>query len=287
MFALRRPPPDKIELSGERYRLVRVFKHDFFAATCLYEAQGQSEFPRIVVKFGRQQAFCGLSADWFGRMMHRHERAIYRILEGLRGVPRWVGSISEAAYAIEYIDAKPLDHLDSPPKGFFDRLLALFEAIHARDVADSDANKRSNILVSPDGEPFLVDYQISFRCREDLPWPLRAIIRAAVRYVAERDIYHICKHKRRISPDELTSEEEVLSRRRSGLHLLHRKLTKPWRALRRRLLGSWYEHSRLERPPSERDDRYKPTILTSLKTDNTSPSGPWTSIAPIRTKLRL
>ena len=271
MFALHRPPPDKIELSGERYRLVRVFKHDFFAATCLYEAQGQNRFPQVVVKFGRQQAFCGLSADWCGRFMHHHEREIYRALAGIRGVPRWAGSISEAAYAIEYVDAKPLDHLDAPPKGFFDRLLALFEAIHARGVAYSDANKRSNILVSPGGEPFLVDYQISFRCREDLPWPLRAIIRAAVRYVAEKDIYHICKHKRRISPDELTSEEEVLSRRRSGLHLLHRKLTKPWRALRRRLLGSWYEQGRLESPTAELEDHYQPEKATWRKTKKTDP----------------
>ena len=42
-FALSSPPPGVIELAGLSYRLVRVFKHDFFAATCLYEsAQAQA-----------------------------------------------------------------------------------------------------------------------------------------------------------------------------------------------------------------------------------------------------
>jgi len=37
LFALPAAPPEEITLAGARYRIALVFKHDFFAATCLYE----------------------------------------------------------------------------------------------------------------------------------------------------------------------------------------------------------------------------------------------------------
>jgi len=259
LFALRLPPPERIELGRSAYRLVRVFKHDFFAATCLYQAESSAApFPRVVVKFGRDQAFCGLPMDWYGRLLRRHEEAIYRLLDGIPGVPRWAGRLSETAYAIEYVDARPLDHLDKPPDGFFDRLRAILEAIHARGVGYCDANKRSNILVDPAGQPFLVDYQISLRRRDDLPWPLSALAAAAVRYVAQRDLYHLYKHKRRLCPEQMTPQEEGLSRRRTGLHWLHRKLTKPWRALRRAFLSKQFQAGRLTSPTADKEDHYQP-----------------------------
>jgi len=273
MFALRDVPPRTLRLAGARYRLVRVFKHDFLAATCLYEAEPTSaspveplgdapgarvEFPRIVAKFGRSQSFLGLPMDWAGRLLRGREEEIYRALAGVEGVPRWVGRIDSASYAIEFVDGAPLDHVAAPPPGFFDRLRALFGAIHDCGVAYCDANKRSNILVGPRGKPFLVDYQIAIRRRDDLPWPLRSLVAGAVRYCAKRDLYHLCKHKRRLCPHELTVQEEALSRYRVGLHWLHRKLTKPWRSLRRRFLQREYQAGQLTSPTADLEDHPQP-----------------------------
>ncbi len=268
MFALPGRPPETIDLRGATYRLVRVFKHDFFAATCLYETPQPCELSRIVVKFARRQPFCGLPARWMGRMMADHEQAIYRALEGVVGVPKWAGRLDENVYAIEYVDAVPLDHMESPPGGFFDRLGDLFDAVHLRGIGYCDANKRSNILVGEDGRAFLVDFQLSIRLRDDLPWPVRQIMRAVVNYIAERDLYHICKHKRRLAPAELTEEEEKLSRRRSGLHLLHRKLTKPWRAIRRRFLRRQYRRGRLLSPTAELESHHQPEKETWRRQDD-------------------
>jgi len=262
LFALPQPPPETVELAGCVYRLVRVFKHDFYAATCLYETAEAVDIPRAVVKFGRTQAFCGVPLDWLGRRMRMHEEDIYRALAGLAGVPRWAGGLDDATYAIEYIDAVPLDHLDTPPAGFFDRLLDLFGAVHARGVAYSDANKRSNILVDDAGEPFLIDYQISFRRRDDWPWPFRNLLAAAVRYIQRADLYHVYKHKRRLSPDEMTPMERDLSRRRGPLHRLHRKLTKPYRSLRRRFLRDQYRAGRLKSPTANLEDHDQPEKAT-------------------------
>jgi hypothetical protein len=265
MFALRKPPPETVTVGGASYRLDRVFKHDFFAATCLYEALGSAEVPKVVVKFGREHGFCGLALAWVGELTLRHEEAIYHALEGVVGVPRWMGRVGEHGYAIEYVDGRPMDHQPPPPPGFFDALRELFEAVHTRGVAYGDSNKRSNILIGPGGEPHLIDYQLSFRRGDQLPWPIRPIARAAFDYVCRKDIYHLFKHKRRISPAELRPEEEDLSRRRSGWHLIHRKLTKPYRGFRRRFLQRQHEKGHLTSPTSDLEDHHQPEKETWRK----------------------
>ena len=210
MFALRSAPPGEVYLSGHTYRIEKVFKHDFFAATCLYQTpESGAEFPRIVVKFGREQDFLGLPTDWLGVYNRRREEAIYRELAGVKGTPAWIGRVGHTGYAIEYLDAVPLDHLDGPPAGFFDRLRELFDAIHARGVGYCDANKRSNILGGAGGEPYRVDFQLSVRRRPRWLWPWRHLVDRAVDYVIGQDLYHLYKHKRRLAPQELTPHQAL------------------------------------------------------------------------------
>ncbi len=263
LFALRQPPPEKITLSGMTYRLVRVFKHDFYAATCLYRADDPAaEISQAVVKLGRQQNFCGLPMEWMGKLLRNREAAIYKAIAGTPGVPRFMGLVGETGMAIEYMNAKPLDHFDAPPPGYFERMRKVLDALHARGVAYCDANKRSNMLVGPNGEAVLIDFQISLRRRDDLPWPIRAIIGKAVDYVCDRDIYHLYKHKRRLSPQELTPEEEKLSRWRGLFHRMHRKLTKPYRAIRRRFLKEQYNKGQLVSPTIQLEDHNQPEKAT-------------------------
>ncbi len=262
LFALPAPPAGEVYIGGATYRLVRVFKHDFFAATALYEAVGQAEIPKVVVKTYRTQAFCGLGMEWLGRFSRDHEKAIYAALEGVEGVPRWVGCVGPTGLAIEYIEAAPLDHLDKPPAGYFDRMRQILDAVHARGIAYVDANKLSNMLAADDGSPYLIDFQIAVGARDDWPWPARTIAGRIVRYLQGKDIYHLCKHKRRLAPDELTDEEEKISRHRGLWHHLHRKITKPYRAVRRRFLRRQYQDGRLESPSAKLEDHHQPEKQT-------------------------
>jgi hypothetical protein len=236
---------------------VRVFKHDFFAATCLYHAE-DGDPPRIVVKFSRTQGFCGLPLRWLGRWLSDHEQAVYRRLEGVEGIPRWVDRLDETSYAIEYLDARPLDHLDRPPRGYFERLRSVFDALHGRGVSYGDGNKRSNLLVGQGGEAYLIDFQLALLRRDELPWPVSTALRALVGYISDRDLYHLYKHKRHLSPDELTDEQRELSSRRGPLHQLHRRLTKPYRALRRRFLRNQHRSGRLQSPSARLEDHHQP-----------------------------
>jgi hypothetical protein len=269
LFALRQPPPRRVTLPGGNYRLVRVFKHDFFAATCLYEldpaagAPAGNAIPRVVVKFGREQVFWGLPMRWYGRWLHHHERDVYAHLAGLEGVPRWAGSLSHTAYAIEYIDAQPLDHLQClPPPEFFDRLAAVIRAIHARGVGYGDANKRSNILVTPDGRPFLIDFQVAGYRDYPMPRPLRWLPPFIVRHMQAGDIYHLYKHKRRLAPHELRPEEEELSRRHGAFNRLYRRVNKLYKAVRRRFLREQHASGRLASPTAEMEDHRQPEKAT-------------------------
>jgi len=268
MFALRNGPPDEVQLRGAEYRLVKVFKHDFWAATCLYEDKRKPGGGRIVVKFGRMQAFCGLPLAFYSKWLADHEERIYRLLAGIKGVPECLGQTNEGGLAIEYVEAVPLDHLDVIPTGLFDRLREIMEQIHQRGVAYCDANKKSNVLVSPDGECFLIDYQIAICAHDNWPWPLRRIFRAAVKYMADKDIYHILKHKRRLAPEQLLPGEEAASRSRGPFHRIHRKLGKPYRFLRRRFLQGQYAKGALRSPTEAIEDHYQPEKDTWRKDDN-------------------
>ncbi len=274
LFALAQAPPRSLRVGEGTYALEKVFKHDFFAATALYAKLDGAGFPRVVVKFGRTQPFCGLPMCWYGQWLRRHEEAIYAALAGVEGIPRWAGRVGDASYAIQYIHAAPLDHLDAPPPGLFDKLARIFRQMHARGVAYCDANKRSNILVDRQGQPWLVDFQISLRARTGWPAPLRGLIAAVIRYAQRADVYHLYKHKRRMARSELTPEEELLSRRRGLLHTIHRKATDPWRALRRRFLRKQTREGRLLSPSARLEDHHQPEKATWREDEGKSPSRP-------------
>ena len=261
MFALRSTPPVEMDIAGSLYTLVRVFKHDYWAATCLYESDSTDcEFAKVVVKFGREQTFGGLPMDAVGKWLIDREEAMYARLDCIDGIPKWIARINPRCCAIEFIEGSPLDYYkgEELPAGFFDDLLEIIRKVHAKDVAYVDSNKRSNILVKPDGKPSLIDFQISLSRQPKWIFPFRGLLDRIIDYFQTKDIYHICKHKRRMTPDELTPEENAISRRRGGLHGLHRRLTKPYRALRRGYLEKKHLAGNLTSPTADLEDHYQP-----------------------------
>lgn len=258
LFALSQPPAAELAIAGRDYRLSRVFKHDFFAATCLYSAlESTGDLDELVVKFYRTQRLGIVPMRWQGTASRNHERAVYRRLAGIGGIPRYVADVGDTGEAIEFIRALPIDHGQEIPPGFFDRLRSLFDAVHERGVAYVDANKRSNILLDESGGCWLIDFQISI-ISPDWRWPAGAMARGLVRYFQGKDLYHLYKHKRRLAEAELTEREREISYHRAGLHALHRLLTKPYRSIRRRFLGEKYRQGKLVSPTSQLEDHYQP-----------------------------
>ena len=221
-------------IADRQWTLVRPFKHDFFAATGLYQAADASNDPedsqtRIVLKISRLQPFFGLPLAWIGRYLQQREFRLLQRLATLDQVPQLVGQYGRNGFVYRFIEGRSLDEKPDLPDCFFDDLKRLLGRIHKMGVCYMDFNKRGNILIGTDNRPYMIDFQISLRL--DRAWMKR------VRTMLQReDYYHLLKHKRRLRPDLMSDSEKDLSRRQSITIRMHRFLTVPLRSLRRWLL---------------------------------------------------
>jgi len=220
--------PDEVSLAGEPFRRVQTFKHDFFAATGLYEGGGR----QVVIKIYRRRPFFGLPMQWLGRISVRHEERIYRRLEGIAGVPACLGRIGPTGLVHEFIAGRPLRRGDQVDDAFFDRFETTLRAIHERETAYVDLNKPQNVLLGDDGRPYFIDFQISYAPPRRLPL-VRQLGLAILRQLQREDWYHLMKHKRRLRPDLLTPEDYRKTYRRSIAIRIHRAVTAPYFVIRR------------------------------------------------------
>lgn len=235
----RRELPDKIDLGGIEYRLLRTVKHDFFAATGFYE---NSSGQRVVLKISRTQDFAGIPMLWSGKLLSGRELRFYRKLDDLPNVPRLLGTVGETGFVHEYVPGRPLSRDKPVPDGFFRQLQDLLDELHRRGMAYVDTNKCQNILLGDDGRPHLIDFQISWDLQElGNSW----LNRLWVSHLQRSDLYHVLKHKRRMRPDELTPLEREQSQRQSLLLRLHRFVFKPYFRFRRRTFQRLRETGRL------------------------------------------
>ncbi len=241
MYALGKAGlPPAVEVAGRPYHLVQTVKHDFFAATGFYAAEGESG-PSAVLKIGRVVPFCGLPLRWVGRALRDREVRFYTALageagvRGVRGVPPLLGKVGPTGFAHAYVPGRPLSRDRPVPDGFFDELAALAHALHAAGVAYVDLNKPENVLLGTDGRPHLIDFQIAWGRSPALRFaPLRPGNRIVLNLLHRSDLYHVLKHKQRLRPDELTAAERLAARPAWPIRL-HRTLTRPYFLVRRRL----------------------------------------------------
>jgi hypothetical protein len=236
----REDMPPSVMLADGEYRHLRTFKHDFFAATGLYEGPSG----RVVLKLGRMAALFGVPMSWMGRFLADHEASIYQELDGLPGVPRWFGRWGDTGIVHAFVEGHPLQRRELVADDFFPRLEALLGELHRRGIAYVDLEKRENILVRDGGEPCLIDFQISWKWRGAggvrraglqrlIPADLGDLLLAKLQ---QGDRYHLLKHRRRHRPDTLTVEQFAASYRTGWYIALHRRVAWPFTALRRAVL---------------------------------------------------
>ena len=224
--------PDRIELDSTTYTRVRTFKHDFFAATGLYEGAGR----KVIVKLGRRGGFLGLPLGWAGRLLSVHEADLLNRLADLDGVPELIGIYQGTGVVRAHIPGDELQPGNPVNDEFFERLARMIDTIHQRQMAYVDLEKRHNVLVGDDGRPYLIDFQISW------PWPVGWLGRTGpgrwlCRQFQKGDLYHLAKLRRRFRPDQMTTAELAASYRRPWPVRIHRRLTRPLTRFRRWVLA--------------------------------------------------
>lgn len=220
-----------VSVAGRLVRSLGELKCDVFAQTQIIELDGRP----WVLK--RARTLAGLI---------RHERRVYRRLEGVPGVPA-LGPLQGPRFLTHaYVDGCSLEDLwqsiladrhssgatrDEPfapriPTAFYTRLGAIVDAMHQRWIVHFDLAKRANILVDTHGHPHVIDFQLARDFKHEPSWPHDRLFDAGVR----ADHYQVLKHaaRHRLPAPDWPQHPQGL------LHRLHHSLLRnPWVTARR------------------------------------------------------
>jgi RIO-like serine/threonine protein kinase len=132
-------------------------------------------------------------------LLRREHRALCRLAlgSGIQGVPR-VLDIAPARLTRSWIEATPMQLAQPRDAAYFRAALRLVRRLHAADVIHNDLAKETNWLVTPDGRPALVDFQLAMTLSKRGP---------VARALGHDDLRHLLKHKRSYLPELLTARE--------------------------------------------------------------------------------
>lgn len=132
-------------------------------------------------------------ARWLAR---REARALLHG-DGMTGIPAllgWDGAMLERGW----IAGRPMQQARPLDPGYYRQALTLLRRLHRAGITHNDLAKEANWLVTPDGSPALVDFQLAW---------CPAKRGAVFRMLAREDLRHLLKHKRNYIPEKLTRRQ--------------------------------------------------------------------------------
>lgn len=169
---------------------MQLLKSDLFGSVWLEREHGA---PCVIRDTGTARWWLGPLARWLCR---REARALAR-LDGLEGTPRLV-AMNRRSLRREWIEGRPMQAAEPRDAAYFRAALRLVAALHRRGIAHNDLAKEPNWLVTPDGKPAVVDFQLALVSHR------RGRL---FRSLAREDLRHFLKHKRSYCPARLSARE--------------------------------------------------------------------------------
>jgi RIO-like serine/threonine protein kinase len=140
-------------------------------------------------------------ARWLAlRLMRREHRALTRLAlkQGTAGIPR-VLDLAPGILTRSWIEGAPMQIAKPGDAAYFRAASKLVRQLHVANVIHNDLAKETNWLVTPDGRPALVDFQLAMTLTHRGP---------IARALGHDDIRHLLKHKRTYLPERLTAREQ-------------------------------------------------------------------------------
>ncbi|HEY6124117.1 MAG TPA: hypothetical protein VIV63_05670 [Steroidobacteraceae bacterium] len=140
-------------------------------------------------------------------LLRREHRALSRLAlgTGIDGIPR-ILDFSATQLTRSWIDGSPMQIAQPRDPAYFRAALRLLRRLHAAKVIHNDLAKETNWLVTPDGRPALVDFQLAMTLTK------RGTL---ARALGHDDLRHLLKHKRSYLPEKLTAREKRILARHS------------------------------------------------------------------------
>lgn len=145
----------------------------------------------------RDTSVAPLWTRWVARRLLRREARALAAADGLDGVPellRWDRDRLER----RYLDGRPLYEARPTNPDYFRAAFRLLCRLHRRGIVHNDLAKEPNVLVTADGSPAFIDFQLAWFA------PRRGRL---FRLLAREDLRHLLKHKRSYCPGRLTDRE--------------------------------------------------------------------------------
>ena len=165
---------------------------------------------------------------WIARRLLKREAKALAALLNIDGIPQLIRHDSHSLLR-SFLPGMTM-HVGRPETAFYFREAArLLRRIHSAGVVHNDLAKEANILLSENGSPAFIDFQLaSFRTRRG----------RLFRIAAREDIRHLLKHKRTYRPDLLTARELAILESPSSLSRAWMTLVKPiYLFVTRKILG--------------------------------------------------
>lgn len=176
----------------------------------------------------RDTRTAGAACAWLARRLARREARALAALAGLPGTPRLL-AFDGKVLDREWIAGQPMQHAQPADPCYFHRALTLLRRLHRAGITHNDLAKEPNWLVTSDGRPAIVDFQLAIVHRR------RGRL---FRVLAREDLRHLLKHKRTYWPDGLSKRQSRILETPAWTSRLWRMTGKrTYRFVTRRLLG--------------------------------------------------
>ncbi len=140
---------------------------------------------------------------WLARRLAAREARALGSLDNQTGVPkllRWESGVLERSW----LKGEPLHVCRPHDRHYYRQALRLVRSLHRHGVAHNDLAKEPNWLVTPDGQPAVIDFQLATVSKRRGP---------VFRMLAREDLRHLLKLKLGYCPAAMTQRQmQILSR---------------------------------------------------------------------------
>ena len=199
----------------------KILKKDLFGEIRLEQCAGET----VIVRDTRPAA-PGLR--WVARKLMRREAKILDRLSGIDGFAQVVRA-DRGQLVRSHIAGRPLHQARPNDVEFFHRANRLRRQMQRAGVVHNDLAKEPNILVTPDGMPAFIDFQMAWHSANRGKF---------FRVAAREDLRHLLKHKRYYCRESLTRREITILEQPSIAARVWRNTAKPvYIFVTRRVLG--------------------------------------------------
>ncbi len=169
-----------------------------------------------------------IALRWIARHLLAREARALAVLEELDGIPTLIRA-DRSTLERSYVDGAPMQEGRPGNLDYFHAAARVVRRMHRLGIVHNDLAKEPNFLLTTDGKPAIVDFQLSWFA------PQRGFL---FRILGREDIRHLLKHKRTYCPDHLTRREKMILDKPSLISKLWMMTGKPvYLFITRKILG--------------------------------------------------